>query len=87
MLAEAHHALAQYFHASMVVFFLRRSLINERLARSMRGDQETVFRVQWNMLILLIGLSLLCTISAVSRESGDHPDVGNQLKTERHRTP
>jgi hypothetical protein len=32
-------------------------------------DQEAVFRAQWNMLIPLIGLFLLCTISVVSRES------------------
>ena len=35
--------LAQYFRASMVAFFLRRSLINERLAKSMLGWTHSGF--------------------------------------------
>jgi hypothetical protein len=35
--------LAQYFRASMVGFFFKRSLINERLAKSMLGWTHSGF--------------------------------------------
>ena len=43
--------LAQYFRASMVAFFLRRSLINERLAKSMLGWTHSGFSLDMSVKI------------------------------------
>ena len=43
--------LAQYFRASMVAFFLNRSLINERLARNMLGWTHSGFSLDMSVKI------------------------------------
>ena len=43
--------LAQYFSASMVAFFLRRSLLNERLAKSMLGWTHSGFSLDMSVKI------------------------------------
>jgi hypothetical protein len=43
--------LAQYFRASMVAFFLRRSLVNERLAKSMLGWTHSGFNLDMSVKI------------------------------------
>jgi hypothetical protein len=43
--------LAQYFHASMVAFFLMCSLINERLAKSMLGRTHSCFSLDMSVKI------------------------------------
>ena len=43
--------LSQYFRSSMVAFFLKRSLLNERLARNMLGWTHSGFSVDLTVKI------------------------------------